>query len=204
LKQKHASTSSLAPTEHEAGVANVLLQIEIPQQIFTKTSEKFHITPYKNLCIRGDKASIRHDIVLEDSQSNIPIAVCKLMFTGLVPYKIYTTKPNFPGQKKSARKYSNKTALYTYAEVRLLQERKQMQLKLTTPDSDTNYDNSYTVETTGPMCRVVMKAGIPVALMQGDKSPNSVRLTVSQGIDPCLMICLTSICGHLDDIKVHE
>ena len=207
--REYVSNSSLLPKEHEAGIANVLLQMIIPRDIFTSTAENFQIAPFQNLCIRGDQSSIRHEIVLEDSLKKVPIAVCKLMFTGLTPFKIYTTKPNFPGQKKSARTYNNNTALYTYAEIRVLLQINQIHLTLKLSDSNkmTLDDNRYIVESMSPVCRVVTRAGKPVALMQTGtwkKSANSVLLTVCSGIDPCLMVCLASICGHLDDIEVRE
>ena len=209
LNHKYTSSTSLLPSDHEGGVADTLLHIEIPQHIFTTDSERFPVSPFHNICIQGNKSSVRHQIVLEDTITNAPIAVCKLMFTGLVPYKIYTTKPNYPGQKKSSRKYNESIPLFTYAEVRVGHHTKEIVLILKTSNSNehSSDDDRYIVETVGPFCHVVMRSGQTVALMQlrsWNETANTVLLTVSPGIDPCLMICLASICDHLEEIEVRE
>ena len=70
-----------------------------------------------NLFMHGKVFALRDQMVLEDGNTKEPVAVCLRKFELIgQTFKIYTTRPNFSGQRPSDRKHNNRP-LYTYARV---------------------------------------------------------------------------------------
>jgi hypothetical protein len=242
----HSNAQSLVPFEaHEACVSNQIHHIVVPNNLLNKHIHSatgadivsvFPINPFQHVQIRA-KRSKKKDIVLEDTVTNEPIAVCRMMFNGLKPCKIYTTTPNYAGQKASKQKYSRNSQdggsaveLYTFAEIMISNNNRSnriVKLILTRPMIDRIDDLSrkdrrtYIVSSLGNWSRVVIVNGKQVALMEtkgtsvveddttagkssSDRYSSCTHLTVSPGIDPCLMICLSAICSHFDEISIRE
>jgi hypothetical protein len=229
--------------DHEAGSSSRPSHIVVPDHLFkknvkysSKTNDEdaiiFPIKPFHNLQIRANKNK-RNDIVLEDTLTNDAIAVCRIMCNGWKPYKIYTTRPNYQGQKPSKQTYTtgqggNGTiALYTYGDITVSNSnRDKPELKLILKGNcsligetgecviDKKEDRIYTIKSAGVWKRVVMINGAKVASMLsksvtetccGKKhNSSSTYITLSPETDPCLMVCLSAICSYIDDNTVHE
>jgi hypothetical protein len=181
------------------------LQLIVREKLFTWSGDDFKIkmrggAPFgNNLKMKGKVFGLRDQMVLLDG-NNIPVAVClrRLELVGQT-FKIYSTRPLYPDQRPSDRKY-NQYVLYTYAKVE--------RIPLSTVQQVT-FDNesspSYMVYRAGglwPKRRVVKLHGRPAALMEGgtwEGNHNSYLLTVNPGIDPCLIVCLSAICDEMDE-----
>jgi hypothetical protein len=120
-----------------------------------------------NLKIQGKVFGVRDQMVLLDGNNNMPVAVCLRNFelVGRQTFKIYSTRPLYPGQKPSDRKY-NYHVLYTYAKVERVPFSTEQQVTIGNESSP-----SYTVHRAGgrlwPKKRVVKRHGRPAALMEG-------------------------------------
>ena len=180
-------------------------QLVVLERIFSFYDHSYMIktsggTPFgHNLKTRGNA----HDQMVLLTGRNTPVAVC-IRKSGLFgqTFKIYATRPLYPGQRSSARKY-NKYTLYSYANV----ERKPLSTRL-----DVTFDGkpfpSYTVHRARGLWptqkRVVKRHGHPAAFMEGRKWQghwDSCMLTINPGIDPCLVVCLFAICDEIDGAR---
>ena len=110
-------------TDDEVCKSSTKQKIIVREKMFCLTGNTFKIkkregTSFGNLGIRGGTVGPRNEMVLENTITKEPIAVClrsiKVLSQGV--FKIYTMKPNFTDQKPSERKCDGKP-LYTYAEI---------------------------------------------------------------------------------------
>jgi hypothetical protein len=233
----HPTAQSLVTVDdHEASVSTKTRHVVIPNHLFDKSSrtDPYPIEPFRNLQIRANNKSSsiihKNEIVIEDAMSKEPIAVCRMMFSGQKPCKIYTATQNYDGQKASKQKYCTNNgkmiALYTYAEIINSNNNRcnsTINLVLKSGCSkgsskDGKDDSTYTVSSIRSWSRVVMLNGLQVSMMETmqtaaakddynkSRSRDSIctHLTISPGIDPCLMICLSAICSYFDEITVRE
>jgi hypothetical protein len=174
--------------------------VTVPTNIFTKDDMLFKVDLSKDVFIVGNDSSVRQDIVLQYSTSAEPIAICKLMLGGLTTYKLYTTKPNYPGQIKSNRKHNKTIDLYTYAEVKRTNKKNRRKLLLVSPSSSPQSRIVYTIQTLGTQHRVVFKDdGTLVSIARCHNIDDmSTHLSLANGIDPYLMVCVEAMCERLD------
>ena len=96
-----------------------------------------------------------------------PLAVCLRTLGGMGDtLKIYRTKPEFPGQQPSKRRYKSEIPLYTYCKV----EREQGLVSRVKTVSFENELHPYPIRDAGgisSMIRVVHRFGVPAARMEG-------------------------------------
>lgn len=180
-------------------------QLIVREKLFTWSGDSFRIKttdgrPYQGgVFVQGKVFAFRDQMTLMDATGRKPLAVClrKFEFIGQT-FKIYTPWPLYNGQKPSDRKYSGRP-LYTYANVERVPFTRHQQVTMAHESSP-----SMVISRVGwfPKKRTVMKHGRTAALMEGgtfDSGWNAYRLTVSPGIDPLLIVCLTAICDEMDE-----
>jgi hypothetical protein len=222
--------------DHDLHVTKKISKIIVPNNIFRNTScdksnteVAYPIKPFTSVQIRVYKKNKKNDIVLEDSITKVPMVVCRMMYNGLRPWKIYTTSPNYERQKPSKQPFSCtqsngvvKVALYTYAEIKAPNSnRTNPCLKLVVKGGGTGIltdtagfknnrteDCIYTITSAGAWNRIVTMNGSQVASMETKskekKNVTFTYLTVSPNIDQCLMVCLSAICTYFDENTVCE
>ena len=182
-------------------------QLIVKEKLFCWSGDSFKIKHTNGqlfgngLGIRGKAFSFRDQMVLEDANRR-PVLVClrKFQFGGQ-SFKIYTTKPNYPGQQRSTQKLDG-MALYTYASV----ERRPMELvqsvSIETAQGPRPLYKIHRVGAWFPKKRSVKHRGEDVAFMEGGTwggNCNTYRVTIAPGIDACLMVCLCAICDEMDE-----
>jgi hypothetical protein len=192
--------------QHGAGPsAHSSTQLIVREKLFSWSGDSFKIktrkgAPFGNdLKMQGKVMAFRDQMVLLDG-NNAPVAVCLRKFEVIgQTFKIYSPHPLHPGQRPSERKY-NHCALYTYATVERVPFTAVQKVTLVNETSP-----SYTVHRAGglwPKKRMVKRHGRPAALMEGgtwEGNWNSYLITINPGIDPCLIVCLCSICDEMDE-----
>jgi uncharacterized protein YxjI len=166
---------------------------------------------FGNLRIKIKAFSFRDQLVLENTITKEPIAICLRKFAvfGSSTFKIYATTPNFTGQTPSEREY-NGSRLYTFAEVVCIKLRLEQVFLEKSNKKHNDQQNGhqrvpdYVIQRVGssrPAKRVVYYQNRPAAFMDGgkwDRRRDSYLLTICPGIDPCLIICLCAICDEFD------
>ena len=199
-------------SNHGAGPSQVKQELIVREKLFSWSGDSFKIKkrdgrPFgNNLFIRGKVFAFRDQMVLEDGMTGEPIAICLRKFEMIgQTFKIYTTQPNFPGQRPSDRKHNN-TPLYTYARVERVPFSTEQRVFMEQAHQHSSQQlPSYTVNRAGsmwPKKRTVRRQGQPAAFMEGgtwEGNWNSYLITVAPGIDACLMLCLSAICDEMDE-----
>lgn len=183
-------------------------QFIVKEKLFSWSGDTFKIKSPSGallgngLYVQGKAFAFRDQMALLDGNTKEPVAVCLRKFELIgQTFKIYTTKPLFPGQSASGHDYNGKR-LYTYAKVERVPLSTQQKVTFENERSP-----SMTINRAGgwwPKKRVVEYHGRPAALMEGgtwDCNFNSYRITASPGIDPCLMVCLSAICDEMDESR---
>ena len=181
-------------------------QLIVRENLFSWSGNDFKIktregAPFgNNLKMQGKVLACRDQMVLLLNGNNVPVAVCLRKFERFGQnFSICSTRPLYPGQSPSDHKY-NQYVLYTYAKVERVPFSTEQQVTIGDESSP-----SYTVHRARgvwPKKRVVERHGHPAALMEGgtwEGNQNSYLLTISPGIDPCLIVCLTAICDEMDE-----
>jgi hypothetical protein len=82
-------------------------------------SSCFSPSPLQSVQVIVDKSSYRHEIIIMDplATTDIPIAICKRMYSEITPFKVYTTKPNYHNQYPAHAMYNETLPLYKYADI---------------------------------------------------------------------------------------
>lgn len=180
-------------------------EIIVREKLFSWSGDSFKIKTRQGkafgggMKIKGKAIAFRDQMALLDNAGN-PIAICLRKFEFFAQtFKIYTLRQIHPNQPKSNRDY-NGQPLYTYAKV----ERAPLTtIQQVTFEGETT--PSMTISRAGglwPKKRLVKYRNRPAAYMEGgtwEGNWNSYLLTVSPGIDPCLIVCLTAICDKMDE-----
>lgn len=195
-------------TKHGAGPPSTYslpTKLIVRENLFSWSGDTFSIKtpdgkPFgDNLKVKGKAFSLRDEMALLDGNGT-PVAVCLRKFELIgQTFKIYATRPLYPGQKPSERKYKQYT-LYTHAKVERVPFSTTQEV---TFDNETS--PSYTVHRVGsfwPKKRLVKRNGRPAALLEGgtwEGNWNSYLITVNPGIDPCFIVCLSAICDEMDE-----
>lgn len=149
------------------------------------------------LKMKGNVWSIRHRMTLVDGSGNMA-AVCLRKFGPGQAFKVYLPNPQFPGQKPSKRTSKGKK-LYTYCEVKRRPFCLSQEVIMTgkeVPEFVVSHAGGL-----GPKKRLVKRGSEPVCLMEGgawETKCDTYRMTIYDGIDLLLMVCLCAICDKTD------
>ena len=187
---------------------NEMQQVMVKEKLFSWSGDTFKIqTPDMksfgdNICIKGKAFAMRDRMVLLNGTTNVPIAVCLRKFELLAEtFKIYTLTPNYDHQTPSQNQLEGKH-LYTFGFVRRVPLSTVQEVYLERPEGPQRF---LTIERIGflwPKRRVVKKNNQPAALINGgtfDGFGNAYKITISPGIDPCLIVCICAICDEMDE-----
>jgi hypothetical protein len=164
------------------------------------------VSSFQHVQIIVDRSSNRHEIIIKDYQSGVPLAICKRMYSEITPFKVYSTKPNYPNQFPSHEEYDDVTPLYTYADIRMMSgiNSKEVVVDMKRPKLRSKANNRYAAQSmVGSPNQFRIVSGNAVSTLQfniGDNNDDDYHCTlldISSESDPFLIVCLGAIHRYL-------
>ena len=201
-------TPETAPERKEyptlGSVENSQVRLGLQKGLFSRTGKPLPIiaacsgSPFHNLQIRG-RLFESNDVVLEDATTGKMVAVIvrKYATTGNI-FTIYSTHPVYTNQTP-AKLYKYDGRLYHFAEIKPCD-------KVLNVVMEGESDPTYIIHRIAPhpsrqfpTKHVIKRDDKSVASTRYHGEGNSFILTVDQGVDPSLMICLAIIADEVDN-----